>query len=268
MSPTPEGPLSPVKAPGQLLSSQEFEAVIKRAAELQARAAEQHGSEGMDPAELVRIGQELGLSTTHLQQAIAEVRGGGAAESGMLYKLFGPAQIRASRTVPSDAEDVREELERYLLDREYYTVLRRFHDRTIYEQASGVHAAVGRSMSQAFGRSRLLGFSKLEVAVQPLEDGFSYVTLGTDLSGQRAGSAAGAAFGGGGGGIAVATALGIAVAPPAALLGIPVFAGMTLIMRAAYSSNVRKAQLKLESLLDRIQHDELPPPQRKKLPRY
>lgn len=242
--------------------------MIRRAAELQARAAEQHGNEGMDPAELLRIGQELGLSTAHLQQAIAEVRGGGPAEAGMLHKLFGPALIRASRTVPSDAEDVRQELERYLVDREYYTVLRRFHDRTIYEQASGVNAAVGRSMSQAFGRSRLLGFKRLEVGVQSLEDGFSYVTLGTDLSGQRTGSALGAFLGGGGGGAATGIAFGIAVAPPAALLGLPVFAGMMLLMRTTYGSAVKGALLKLESLLDRIQHDELPPPQRRRLTNY
>lgn len=268
MRSSPEGPVSPVKPPGQLLSPQEFDAVIRRAAELQAHAADGQGSEGMDPAELVRIGKELGLSTAHLQQAIAEVRGGGPPEAGVLYKLFGPAEIRASRTVPGNAEDLRENLERYLLEREYYTVLRRFHDRTIYEQASGVHATVGRSMSQAFGGSRLLGFRQLEVAVQPLEDGFSYVTLGTDLSAQRAGVATGAVLGGGGGGAAVATALGIAVAPPAALLGLPIVAGMAFIMRATYNSSARKAHLKLESLLDRIQHSELPPPQRKRLPRF
>lgn len=235
-----------------------MEAVIRRAVELQESRPD---AEGISEEELLRMGGELGLSPAHLRQAMLEVqRSGEAAETGLLHRMFGAASVAASRAVPGEAGAVRERIERYLLDVEFMEVRRRFPNRTLYVRGAGMMAAVGRATARMSTRQQRLDFRVLEVGVEPLEDGFSHVAVVTELKGERAGFAAGGLIGGGGGGSAVATALGIAVAPPAALLGLPVLLGMVFGMRAGYRTLLERRRADLETFLDRVQHDELARP--------
>ncbi len=231
--------------------------VIRRAAELQARAAES-GDEGLTEAEAIRIGRELGLSGANLSQALAEIRGSGAGEPGLLDRVMGSAVLQASRVIAGEPEAVRRRLEGYLVDHEYYSVLRRHPDRVLFEPASGALAAFGRAATRAFSRSAILRVDNLELSVQPLEDGFSLVSLLTRLSGERAGFLVGGVLGGGALGGMAATALGIAVDPAAALLGLPLFGGGMYGMRWAYLHGAHRTQTQLEALLDRLEHGELP----------
>lgn len=239
------------------LSNEQFEVVIRRAAELQARAAEA-GDEGLTEAEAIRIGKELGLSGAYLSQALAEVKGASAGEAGLLDRVMGGAVLQASRVVAGEAEAVRKRLESYLVDHEYYCVLRRLPDRVVFEPASGAIAAVGRAASRAFSRASIMRVDNLELTVQALEDGFSHVTVLTRLNGERAGYLAGGVLGGGAAGGMAAVALGIAVDPAAALLGLPLFGGGFYGMRWAYLHSASRTQIQLEALLDRLEHDELP----------
>lgn len=246
------GPLVPRR-----LTNEEFEVVIRRAAELQARAAES-GEEGLTEAEAIRIGKELGLSGAYLSQALAEVRGREGGEPGLMDRMMGPGVLRASRVVAGEADVVRRRLESYLCDHEYYSVLRRLPDRVIFEPASGAFAAVGRAASRAFSRSSIMRVDNLEVSVQPLEDGFSHVSLLTRLSTERAGYLAGGVLSGGAMGGMAAAALGVAVDPAAALLGLPIFGGSVWGVRWAYLYSLQRTQTQLEALLDRLEHGELP----------
>jgi hypothetical protein len=260
----PQRPDRPgVPVPERKLSQREFELVIRRAAELQARAAEEGmGDEGVSEGEMLRIGSELGLSGSHLSRALAEVRGTQTADTGLLTRYLGDSVARATRSVLGGADDVRRTLEAYLTEREYLAVLRRLPDRTIYTRASGVAAAVGRATSQMVSRSPLLKVSNLEVSVQPLEEGFSYVMIASSLATQRTSTAAVGVASGVGGGSLVAAVLGIAVAPPAALIGIPFLASSLFAAQQVYHGVLERTQTQLESLLDRLEHGELLPAQR------
>lgn len=257
MNRLPDAPRGPAGLPERRLTSQEFEQVIRRAAELQARAAEDSSADEITEAEALRIGRELGLSPMHLHQALAEVTEAAPPEEGLLDRWLGVATVAASRAITGNASDVQVVLEEYLVRREFMMVLRRLPDRTVFEPASGVVAAAGRIASQLTARTRPLRLNRLEVAIRRLEEGYCYVTLATALNSERAGFAAGALLMGGGAGTAVAVALGIAVAPPAALLGLPVLAGAAAAMRAGYGQASHRALVQLESLLDRLQHGEL-----------
>lgn len=255
----PEKPDQPQSE--RTLSSRDFEMVIRRAAELQAREADESGGgDAMSSAEVLRIGRELGLSTRHLHQAMAEVGDSGTRESGLLSRLFGPVQVRVGRTVPGSPSDVSRLLEAYLIEREYLSVLRRLPDRVLLTRASGVIAAVGRVTSRIHSRSRPLSLSNLEMSVRALEDGYSYVTLASSLGGQRTGTAVASIVGGGWGAGALAAFLGIAIAPPVALAALPVFGGALYGGHRYYETVVHDVEQQLESLLDRLQHGELPPP--------
>ena len=83
---------------GKSLTRGEFDAVIRRAAEMAASDSE--ASEGaLTEAEVFRFAREVGLSERHVRLALAEVRTG-PAPTGFLDRIFGPAFIRAARVVP------------------------------------------------------------------------------------------------------------------------------------------------------------------------
>ena len=96
--------------------------------------------------------------------------------------------------------------------------------------------------------------------MQPLEDGYSYATLATSLASERTATAAGSILGGGSAAAVVGAVAAIAVAPPAALVALPVLGGVAYGGHAYYESLIAKTQVQLEALLDRLEHNELPPP--------
>ena len=66
---------------GRGLTRQEFDVVIRRAAEL--AGSESEGSEGaLTEAEVYRIAKEVGLGEGHVRMALAEVRSGASPEIG------------------------------------------------------------------------------------------------------------------------------------------------------------------------------------------
>jgi hypothetical protein len=258
----PDRPTEKSGLPERRLSNRDFEMVIRRAAELQARESEGFGGEGITEAEALRIGRELGLSTQHLHRALAETGGMPVGEAGVMDRLFGSNVVRAARAVPGEAENVARLLERYFVEREYLVVQRRFADRVVFTRATGVAAAMGRATSQIFSRSPLLSVGTLELSVHPFEEGFTFVGLATSLATQRNAAAASSIVGGGTGAAATGAVLGILVAPPAALLALPILGASIYGARAYLEGSARKVQVQLESILDRVEHGDLPPPAR------
>lgn len=240
--------------PERRLSSAEMEAVIRRAVELQTSAAPT--DEGIGETELIRIGGELGLPATYVQQAVAEVRSRGEPEAGVLTGTFGPARVGVSRVVNKSVDYTRSELERYFRECEHMIVQRRREGWAVFEPSPSWSA----QMKRSFSDRPLIGAPLVEMSVEAAGDAKSYVTLVADLGRARAGFATGTVLGGGGGGAAVATALGIAVAPPAALLGVPVLFGTWWGMRAGYKSVAARTRLRIESVVDRLESGELLPP--------
>ena len=244
------------------LSNRDFELVIRRAAELQAREAEEFGLDGITEAEVLRIGRELGLSVQHLHRALAETGGAGTDEEGVGYRLFGPGVVRASRAVRGEPASVGRLLERYLIEREYLAVVRRYSDRVTFTRATGMMAAMGRATSQMFSRSPMLKVNNLEMTVQPFDGDTSYISLATSVRVQRTTTAASSLVGGTAAAGVGGAFLAIAIAPPAALLALPVIGGSYWLGKTIYDHVVSDIQEQLESLLDRLEHGELPPPMR------
>ena len=265
MSQLPEIPRDPATPPAARLSPEQFEQVIRRAAELQARSADDTTSEGISHAELMRIGREIGISPAHLQRALAETVQPRGVGPTLADRLLGPGWAIASRTVPGTPDAVRQHVEQYLLNREWLGVFRRFPDRTVYHKGRGLDLArvvviaqgafLGAKQPEVGVGFKLRKARRVEVAVQPLEEGFSHLTLRADLTNYRAGVAVGMA---GGVGLAggMAAVLAVAVDPAAALLGLPILGGTSWGCRAIQSHSVEHARSHLEALLDCLERGE------------
>lgn len=268
MSQLPDRPAGPGASPERKLTPEQFEAVIRRAAELQARGTEEASPDGgVSQAELIRIGKEIGIAPQYVQRALAETVTRPGAEASLADRVFGGSVVEASRAVPGDVESVRAHLERYMVDREWLAALRRFPDRTVFQRARGfdvakiivvVQDAVGGASKQpqVGAGFKLKNAHRVEVAVQPLEEGFSYVTLRVDLRNYRLGFALGGVGGGGSVGLGLGAALAVAVDPAAFLLGLPVIGGAVWGFRFAQLHVLDHAQTHLESLLDCLERGE------------
>ena len=266
MTPLPDVTRGGGGPPERRLSPEQFEAVIRRAAELQAKSADETGPDGITQSELIRIGKEIGISPQYVQRALAEAGGGPTPPATRTEKLFGPALVVASRSVIGDADAVRAHLEQYLVDRERLAAVRRFPDRTVYHPARGFDLNAVISVAQdALGGGKqprvgagfkLRSARTLEVAVRPLEEGFSYVELRLDLATRRNGFAAAGVTAGTLTAVSTATLLGIAVDPAAAILGLPFIPASLLGFRAIHVHGVNHARTHLESLLDCLERGE------------
>jgi len=245
---------SPVGA--RNLTTQELEAVIRRAVELQAGPASRE--EGVSDTEVVRIGQELGLEPAAVRLAIAEVRSRPPEDRGLLGRGMGPGVARAARVLRRPAAGAGLLVEEYLRETELMVVQRRFPDRTRYVKDSSFAAGMAR-LARGFTRSgQPLSLNQIDVAVAALDADSCLVEVSVELGGARAGMAAGG-LGGGGvlAGMLAAAVWATPVADPFMLLGIPVLAGSWYGMKAIYGNLQRSTQEKLESFLDRLEHNEL-----------
>lgn len=250
-APAPGGGL-----PSRRLTSQELEAVIRRAVEIQTAAGTP--DEGIPETEVLRIGHELGIDAATVRRAITDVRGRPAPERGVLAKTMGPGTIRAARTVRRPAAMVGMLVEEYLLKCEYMLVQRRFPDRTRYVRGTGFGAAIGRGMRKFGASHAAMDLPQVDVAVSALDDGSCLVELTVDTGTMRAGLAGGAIGVGGAAGAGIAAAvLATPLVDPLALFAIPTVLGSWWGMRGIYRAVQHSTQDKLESFLDRVEHNEL-----------
>jgi hypothetical protein len=268
----PDTPVTPARGstlPARRLTTEQMEAVFRRAVELQARDSDSADDAGLTEDELLRIGGELGIGRGHMRRALAEVAVGTPAPGGAGARIFGPARIGAARAVPGRADAVRAHIERYLVDSQYLAVLRRLPDVTVYEKSGGLQVEVARAMDAmrgALGGSgsgpRIgAGFDlrtarTVEVSVTPIEENVSWTSFTVDLGNQRTGYWVGINSGVGVAALTGAAIAAIAIAPPAALLALPIMGGSAWGTRAAYDAVLKRARLHLEALLDHLERGE------------
>gem|GEM_PF-1024683 len=250
--------------PARRLSTSEVEAVLRRAVELQSREGDRAiiEGEGMAETELLRIGNEIGLSPRHIQQALAETGAEPVEEDGWFGRGFGPAGVRASRLLGLPASRARDMLDRYFRETESMVPHRRYADRVVYHRSSGFAAELQRLTASFNQKYKRIDLPEVEVGVRPADERTAYVSLRSSLSSSRNGHVAGGLAGGSVAGGVSGLVAAVAVAPPVALVAVPVFLGTLLGSRAGYRHQIREKQNILESVLDRLEHDELVASQR------
>ena len=239
--------------PARNLTPEEMEAVVGRAVELQAGGAGP-GGEGVSEVEMVRIGQELGLDPATVRRAMVEVRSR-PDDGNALLRAMGARFAWTQRVVPQPPDHAAAQVEDYLRATEFMVPERRFPDGTRYVRDFSFAALIAR-ITRPFSRSRPpLGPERVDVTVAAVDAGSTLVEAAADLRDTRLGLTIAALVTGAVGAIIVFATNPIT--SPWMLLGLLLLVGPWYFFRAIYGTVHRKTREKVESLLDRIVHDEL-----------
>lgn len=240
-----------------------LERVLGRAAELQAGSGEPE--EALSEEQIIELGKEVGLSSQHLRQALAEERTRVALpedEGGLGARLFGGARVGASRTVPGRPKEVLDAIDDWMQRTECLQVKRQFPDRVVWEARRDLLGAARRFFNVG-GRGYALSRAHEVAATAVAVDGSrTLVRVDADLATYRrslARQSAGLSVAGvASAGVLIALHVAVAVAVAPAVL---VAAGALYGARGLNARVASAAQLALEQLLDRLERGEITKPQ-------
>jgi hypothetical protein len=254
---------------GKSLTRREFDAVIRRAAELASSEGEA-GEGALTEEELFRIASEVGLAEGHVRRALAEVRSGVEA-AGPMDRLFGPSHVRASRVVPGVPSELAAKIDDFLVGTQLLQAVRRTPNLLQYRPAVDWVSQLARSASASSRKYYIASSGSVEVQLDPVGAGRTSVTFLID-PGIRAGHVAGATVGGAVAGSVVGglAAFGISTFAPLALalgVGLVIAGGgwsaIAIGTRASYRRRLSDVQNEVEGVLDALESGaslEPPPP--------
>jgi len=244
---------------GELIRREALERIIQRAAELQA--GEQDIGEGLTEPELLALGQDVGIPSRYLRQALLEeqTRPPAEARGGLLAWLVGPGRLSAQRVVAGEPAAVDRALGAWMQQEELLQVKRRYPDHTTWEPKVGAFASIQRALGAGGRRFALARAAEVAGRVTPLESGFCHVQLVADLRTGRRQRLAGAT-----------TLLTLGTAATGALWAMGVLApfpflpllmlapGAVAILRS-HRAQHEHVQIGLEQVLDRLERGEIKP---------
>ena len=241
------------------LTRREFDAVIRRAAELSS--SESDGAEGeLTEGELFRIAGEVGLSESHVRRALLDVRGEIEA-SGPLDRVFGPSTVRASRVVEGTPEELIKNIDEFLVASRLLQRVRRTVDLLQYRPAVDWASQLARAASFSSWKYYIASARLVEVSLEPVDDERTLVRILVE-PGTRSEAIIGSVLGGGSGGavagvvsggvIATFAPFGLAVAA-GVVLGGGVSTGIVYAIGRSHKKNLGEAQVEVEGVLDALE---------------
>lgn len=253
---------------GRSLTRREFDAVIRRAAEL-ASSDPDAGEGNLTEGELYRIAREVGLSDRHVRTALTEVRTGPHG-GGVLDRVFGPATIRASRAVPGTPEALSQALDDFFVRTQLLQTVRKGRNVLQYRPALDWASQLARAASFTQRKYYVASAKSVEVHLDAVDETTTFVELAVD-PGTRGEALAGAGIGGGLSGAGVGVGASIALAPVlplaaavavGAVLGGGTLAGIGAAVGSSHRKKVLEVQAEVEGILDLLERGESlePPP--------
>jgi hypothetical protein len=247
---------------GELIQREALERIIQRAAELQAGSHDI--GEGLTEAELLALGQDVGIPARYLRQALLEERtrspespGAGGGDLGRW--LVGPRRLAAQRVVAGDPATVERALGTWMQGEELLQVKRRYADRTTWEPKVGAFASIQRALGSGGRRFALARATEIAGQVTQLEAGFCHVQLLADVRNIRRERVAGAGVLAGVGGAATAALVAMGVLAPFPWLPLLVFGSAAVAVLRSHRQQHEQIQTGLEQVLDRLERGEIKP---------
>lgn len=247
------------ESPGQGLDRTHLDRIIRRATELQFVGSGE-GPDQLTEGEVLRIGSEVGLERKHLLRALGEVRADALQavddpESGLLRRMVGPARISASRVVPADPARAMGDVGEYLRLGESLRQVRKRGFRARWEAEPGIAAYLQRELRLGGRSYDLARTDGIDVAVEPLGEGSTLVSITADSATTRSqvgwGWVSGLTLSAAGVGVGVGLAIGLPIlAAPAAVVG---GIGGVVASRRDYRKRLGRIRQAMDGLLDRME---------------
>lgn len=242
-----------------------LERVLARAAELQARQLAP--SEGMSEAQLIEVGQEVGIPAENVRQALAEerTRVDVPPARGVVGALFGGEVASAARVVRGTPAQVLAKLDQWMQREESLRPKRRFSDRLTWEARRDLVGSIQTGLNFGGRSYALTSAGEVGATVVSIDGEQCIVRLDADLRAARRQRVGWSAVVGGGAAVSAMGLVGATLAIPeaSALVGglvgsvwVGVGAAITAGIAASQRRKVERAQLSLEQILDRIEHGE------------
>jgi len=253
---------------GRSLTRQEFDAVIRRAAEI--AASDPDAEEGrLSEVELYRIAGEVGLTEGHVRTALSEVRRGQVGGT-VLDRIFGPATVRASRTVPGTIAELKVHLDDFLIASQLLQPVRRAPELLVYQPSLDWASQLARAASFTSQKHYIASAKSVEVRFERVDDERTLIELLVD-PGTRTEDLAGALVGGGAAGGVSGALVGVAAATavPGALsiglgvvVGLGACGGVGVAVGRGHQKKITQVRNEVEGVLDRLETGESlePPP--------
>lgn len=247
------------------------ERVLARAAELQALSGDT-AERGLTEAQLVELGNEVGISVENVRQALAEERTRVAVveEHGVIGSWFGPTIASSSRVVRGTPAEVMALLDAWMQKEELLRVRRRFGDRVTWEARRDFMGALQSSFNIGGRPYALTSAEEVGAHVVAVDQGRVLVRIDADFAPSRRRSVGWASVTAG---LGVTSGAGIlalgSLAPELAGLVIAGAIGtvstltgglISAAVAKAQRGKIARAQLALEQILDRLEHGEIKAP--------
>jgi outer membrane lipoprotein SlyB len=244
---------------GRSLTRREFDAVIRRAAEL--AVSDPEGADGaLTEGELLRIAGEVGLPEAHVRRALAEVRSGETG-GGLVDRFFGPAQLRASRVALGDEKALAHTIDEFFVASQLLQPVRRTREVLQYRPAADWASQVARAASFTSKKYYMASAKSVEVRFEHIDAERTLVEFLID-PGTRTNDLAGAGIGGGvaGGivgtlsGVALATAMPLAIAVVGGVVvGATVWSGIGYAVGWEHKKKIQEVRTEVEGVLDALE---------------
>lgn len=255
---------------GRNLSRQQFDSVIRRAAEL--ATADLDAKEGrMSEVELFRIASEVGLRETDVRKALMEVRSSGGGGT-TLDRIFGFETVTASRVVSDAKVDLKDRLDDFLVASQLLRPVRRTPDLLVYQPAVDWVSRLARAASFTSQEHYIASAKSVVVRLEKLDDEGVLVELLVD-HGNRSAWITQAVLGGGVVGAAAGALVtvlggivtgGLITLPSVAgfftCLGVWIVVGNGVVQRR--KTKIAQVIAEIDGVLDRLETREAlePPP--------
>lgn len=244
---------------GRDLTRREFDAVIRRAAEL--AASDPDGSDNaLTEADLFRIAGEVGLSEGHVRRALSEVRTG-ADPHGPIDRVFGPSLVGASRIVGGEPEALAVKIDDFLVASQLLQPVRRASGLLQYRPALDWASQLARAASFSSRKYYVASAKSVEVRLETVDDERTLIDVVVD-PGTRRDDLAGALLGGGiaAGTVGTLTGVGLTAVAPLTLavgagvaLGAGVWAAIGYGVGRNHKKKLVEVQTELEGVLDALE---------------
>ncbi len=235
----------------------QLERVIQRAAELQSR--EREVGDSLTEAELLQLGEEVGIAPSHLRRALQEERSRALVpdERGAMVRMFGRKRVATERVIAGESTKIEKRLFEWMSEGELLQVKRRYPDSISWERKEGAWASLRRSLGVG-GRKYLLARSReLVTRVSAIDGDRSLVQLIADLSNTRNEYITGSALLFSSGAAITGVAFVLSVMAPVALLPVAVSLPIAYTVARDRRRQVEKVLVALEQILDRLEHGDL-----------